>query len=399
MPLPGDLVHQTSITAGTGAQTLVAVLGKRSFLSAFGTGGTNTFDYYISHRTAAEHERGTGHESGGTLVRDTVLANHLGTTALVNFSAGIKDITNDVPANQRVLLDYPQTLTNKVIGTPTAVGDANYTILAANAFVYTSAAFTAARTWTLPSAASYRAGVPLTIADLFGTLTATNTLTIARAGSDTINGLTAVVMGSAFQSLTFESDGVSKFVITTGLPLASTGDLKVTHKTTADPTWIMWSDGTVGNASSSATIRANADTFSLFALYFGYAESVCPLYNSGGFSITRASVGGTAASAWSNNCRQAVPLGAGRKLTLLGSGAGLTARSTLGQANVGAESVSPSVATTASHAHTAQVLTTAIGFPYGNDFNVMSALTGYEGGGAPSPILDPETVVNVMIKL
>jgi hypothetical protein len=123
MPLPGDLVHQTSITAGTGAQTLVAVNGKRTFLQAFGTGGTNTFDYYISHRTTAEHERGTGHESGGTLVRDTVLANHLGTTALVNFSAGIKDITNDVPADQRVLKDFAQALTNKTFVTEAVADD------------------------------------------------------------------------------------------------------------------------------------------------------------------------------------------------------------------------------------------------------------------------------------
>jgi len=145
MPAPGDLVHQTSITTGTGAQTLVAVLGKRSFLSWFGTGGTNTFDYYISHRTAAEHERGTGHESGGTLVRDTVLANHLGTTALVNFSAGIKDITNGVPAGKIVHTDLaqtligPKTLDNAILTgvpvAPTAAETVNTTQIATTAHV------------------------------------------------------------------------------------------------------------------------------------------------------------------------------------------------------------------------------------------------------------------------
>jgi hypothetical protein len=101
MPVPANLVHQTSTTGGTVAQTLVAVFGKRTFLAAFGTGGTNVFDYFISSRVAAEWERGTGHEASGTLVRDTVLENSLGTTALINFTAGTLDITNDINAAQQ----------------------------------------------------------------------------------------------------------------------------------------------------------------------------------------------------------------------------------------------------------------------------------------------------------
>lgn len=118
MPVPANLVHQTSVTTGTGPKTLSAVNGKRTFLAAFGTGGTDTFDYYISNRDAAEWERGTGHENAGTLVADTVIESSNSDVA-VNFSAGTKDITNDVPAAKQVTTDTTQTLTNKDISSAT----------------------------------------------------------------------------------------------------------------------------------------------------------------------------------------------------------------------------------------------------------------------------------------
>lgn len=118
MPAPSDLVHQTSTTTGTGALTLTAENGKRTFLTAFGTGGTDTFDYFVSNRDAAEWERGTGHENAGTLVRDTVIASS-NANAAVNFSAGTKDVTNDIPAASQVHISLVQTLTNKDISSTT----------------------------------------------------------------------------------------------------------------------------------------------------------------------------------------------------------------------------------------------------------------------------------------
>ncbi len=102
MPAPGDLIHQQSTSTGTGNITLSTVNGKRSFNDEFGTGGTNKFDYFISNQAAAEWERGTGHLSASTtLVRDTVLASS-NANAAVSFSAGTKDIANDVPAALQV---------------------------------------------------------------------------------------------------------------------------------------------------------------------------------------------------------------------------------------------------------------------------------------------------------
>lgn len=77
----------------------------------------------------------------------------------------------------------------------TVVGDAAYTILPTDTNVRTSVAFTAARTWTLPSAGQTCIGQTcappagsLQITDTAGVITSTNTLTIAPASGETING-------------------------------------------------------------------------------------------------------------------------------------------------------------------------------------------------------------------
>lgn len=99
MPAPANLVHQISTTTGTGNFTLSAVNGKQSFATAFGTGvTTDVFDYFISNEGAAEYERGTGHMSDSTtLVRDTVIESTNSNLA-VSFSAGAKNVVNDIPA-------------------------------------------------------------------------------------------------------------------------------------------------------------------------------------------------------------------------------------------------------------------------------------------------------------
>lgn len=103
MPVPANLVHQLTTGTGTGNLPLTAVPGKQTFGAAFPAGTANEFDYFISHRGAAEWERGTGTISAGALVRDTVLESS-NANAAVNFSAGDKDVTNDIPAadNYRV---------------------------------------------------------------------------------------------------------------------------------------------------------------------------------------------------------------------------------------------------------------------------------------------------------
>jgi hypothetical protein len=124
MPDVADLVHETTVGTGTGNLTVAAVLGKRTFNTAFGTGGTDLFDYFISNRAAAEWEVGTGHLSDATtLVRDTVVLSSNSNNA-VNFSAGTKDVANDVPASvQNALLGTGDIASqaNQEAGTSTAL--------------------------------------------------------------------------------------------------------------------------------------------------------------------------------------------------------------------------------------------------------------------------------------
>lgn len=179
----------------------------------------------------------------------------------------------------------------------------------------------------------------------------------------------------------------------------STGDLKPTHKVAADSGWILWSDGTIGGASSSASIRANADTSALFTLYYdNYTASECLLTTSAGGATTRGAQG-TAAAAFAANCRLAVPKGLGRSLAIAGAGSGLTSR-TLG-ATAGSETETPTQAKTAAHTHTVPGSSGA-----GANANVSggdnlgsAATTSSIGSGSALNILDPSTYINIMIKL
>lgn len=96
-----DRVRETSTTTGTGAVTLGgAVTGFQTF-AAIGNG--NTTYYTIAGQTVNEWEVGIGTYTSATtsLSRDTVLASS-NAGALVNFSAGTKDVFCDYPAGRAV---------------------------------------------------------------------------------------------------------------------------------------------------------------------------------------------------------------------------------------------------------------------------------------------------------
>ena len=100
-----DRVKETSITAGTGTLTLDgAVAGFQSFASI---GNGNTTYYTIVDNIANTWEVGVGTytAAGTTLSRDTVLANSLGTTALINFASNSKDVFCTYPAGRSVYSD------------------------------------------------------------------------------------------------------------------------------------------------------------------------------------------------------------------------------------------------------------------------------------------------------
>ena len=92
------------------------------------------------------------------------------------------------------------------------VSDASYTATVTDRLVaYT--ALTASRTVTLPAAASYASGAKLTVVDESGAASATLTIALQHAGSDTINGGASVAIATRFGSVTLESNGSNAWTV------------------------------------------------------------------------------------------------------------------------------------------------------------------------------------------
>lgn len=122
--------------------------------------------------------------------------------------------------------------TNLGYETVTAKADVAYTALATDRIIlYTS--LSAARIVTLPAASAVPAGFTLTVADASGSCSATNTITIARAGSDTVNATTFALINVAYGALQFTSDGTSKWVFALNRLLANANLSDLTNAGTA----------------------------------------------------------------------------------------------------------------------------------------------------------------------
>lgn len=140
--------------------------------------------------------------------------------------------------------------------------------------------------------------------------------------------------GTAWQVLTARPGKTPPVQWTT---MFSTGDGKLTLKTSADPGWVMMNDTSIGSASSGATGRANADTEDLYTLLWtNIADAWAPVATGRGAS---------AAADFAANKAMTLPRQLGRALVIAGAGSGLTAR-TLG-AYLGSED-----AVTVTHTHT-----------------------------------------------
>ena len=178
----------------------------------------------------------------------------------------------------------------------------------------------------------------------------------------------------------------------------STGDVKMTLKTVADAGWVMMNDGTIGDASSGGTARANADTSALFALLWNNtANADCPVSSGRGAS---------ASADFAAHKTIGLPLALGRAMAVAGSGSGLTARA-LAHA-LGEETHQLTVAELASHSHIQEPR-------YGSQGNPTPTLQTPYSGGSTSVInpystdsagsdtahnnMQPTTFLNIMVCL
>jgi hypothetical protein len=101
-----DRVKETTTTTGTGTVNLGGALDTFQTFVA-GVGGGNTTYYSIFHQTANEWEVGIGTVTDAatdTLSRDTVISSS-NSDALVNFSAGTKDVICTLPSEKSYVLD------------------------------------------------------------------------------------------------------------------------------------------------------------------------------------------------------------------------------------------------------------------------------------------------------
>lgn len=99
--------------------------------------------------------------------------------------------------------------------------DANATLPAGTTYAANIKALSAARTVTLPAANSVPSGTVVMVKDETNTASATNTITVNRAGADTINGGATglVINGVGGNYVRLVSDGVSAWTGAVGVAL------------------------------------------------------------------------------------------------------------------------------------------------------------------------------------
>lgn len=169
------------------------------------------------------------------------------------------------------------------------------------------------------------------------------------------------------------------------------------------PGWIPWLDGTIGNAGSGSSIRANADTVTIFTRLWAAAnDTTCPIFTSSGSASTR---GGSAAADFAANKRISTPRANGCVIGI--SGPGINSRGVITSDSAfaetyGEENHSLTANENGPHAH---------GMVGGDNFNRLdtygvngsgpepSRNTADSGLGTPHNTIQPTTWVNWIIKL
>lgn len=177
-----------------------------------------------------------------------------------------------------------------------------------------------------------------------------------------------------------------------------TGDIRVNYWTSAPLGWLPMNDGSIGNAGSGATLRANQDTFQLYkTVYDAVINTWAPV--SGGRT-------GNATNDFIAGKTLTLPRALGRALAESGAGAGLTATA-LGQwSGVEANNITLAAANLPPHSHTytTDLLIGINGFGYAQ--GTLRGSQNLNTGNGPGtstpfavPTMQPATYMNFYIKL
>lgn len=183
--------------------------------------------------------------------------------------------------------------------------------------------------------------------------------------------------------------------------LAPPGEIRMGVWTTPPAGWLLCTGGTIGNSSSGATARANADTEALFILLWdNWSNTAAPV--SGGR-------GGSGANDYAANktiglpdFRGRSPMGTGQGSTAEGGGTG-TSR-TIGD-KAGAETHSLTAAQGPSHSHSISNISLSISSGPGTAFFAPSGSAptttgvGNSGSGTAHNNVGPVIVISFIISL
>lgn len=203
-------------------------------------------------------------------------------------------------------------------------------------------------------------------------------VTLLPSGGNTINGAASFALTNGQAAMIF-SDGVSEFqaMLLGGIGgAAQTGDVKSTISATAPPGWIK-AFGTIGDATSGASNRANADCEALFTLLWQLPDAQAAVPGGRGLS---------ASADWAAHKRITVPDLRGRTLVgetdMGGTDAGnLTGGAVLG-ATLGVQVNSATVSVTGQTALGDKLDVNTVSTSMDGDFSHVTFAGG--GGGMAS---------------
>lgn len=237
-------------------------------------------------------------------------------------------------------------------------------------------------------------------------------------GQDWFNTVQEELAGIVLAAgLTLNKSDRSQVLQALRMLMFSTGDVKLTLKSVADPGWVLMNDGSIGNGSSGATTRANADTQALFSLVWNNTSNTwCPTQDSTGAPVAR---GASATADFNANRRLVLPRVLGRALAVAGAGAGLTARALAEY--LGTETHQLTTDEMPAHSHGVTDPGHSHGVPHSLQITQPNASANYNtildggnttttasatgiginnaGGGVAHNNMPPESFWNVMIKL
>ena len=206
-----DRVKETTTTTGTGAVTLAGAVGGFQTFAA-GVGNSNTTYYTIedANGTGWEVGYGTLNSDSTTLTRTAVLQSTNSDNA-ISLSSGSHSVFVTYPADKAVFLDANGateiTLSKSpIIPYTTITGDT--TITNANVVVFANA--TSGSIDVTTYAATSNGGRTVTIKK---TDSSSNTVSILRAGSETIDGATSATLYHQNESVTLVSDNSNWFIV------------------------------------------------------------------------------------------------------------------------------------------------------------------------------------------